>query len=191
MKRQFVAGLMLAAAVALGGTGCSDRASSPLAPTVEPRADFQGWGHYSLLRHADHPYKQTGSAWVGSWGGMVLVDDNLLVVPPVAVKQYTKFTLTVSTQPYLSSELTAVTASGQSITQFPKPLYLVMSYRYVEASLGDPTKLVMLWVVNGPNGQLVPQATTVNTRSKTITAKITHFSEYSPGLDPANCNDCN
>jgi hypothetical protein len=41
----------------------------------------------------------------------------------------------------------------------------------------------MLWVVNGPDGQLVPQATSVNSRFQTITAKILHFSEYSPGLD--------
>ena len=103
-------------------------------------------------------------------------------VPLGAVSQDTRFTLRIRNSPYLAAVLTAVQVSdGTLITTFGAPLTLKLSYAKSITPIPDPQLLNIYWVDSGRI--LGVQKTIVDRRGQALYTSLSHFSEYSPGLD--------
>lgn len=122
------------------------------------------------------------SVVLGRNGGRLGVGANQLTVPLGAVPEDTRFTLTIKNSPYLAAVLSAVQVSdGESVTTFTVPLTLKLSYAKSVTPIPDPRFLEIYWVDNGRI--LGVQKTVVDKKGRSLYTGLTHFSEYSPGLD--------
>lgn len=164
----------------------STASQSVLAPKVQaiaPQADGVSANGFILLT-TDVGWEDgeiTRTALIDQSGGKLNFQASSLVVPPNAVAGPTQFTVTFRNTPYMRAEPTAVDANGQLIRTFPVPLTLTLSYARSKTPIPDVSRLVVLWVDNGV--VLEKQVSSVDVQGKKVIARITHFSEYSPGLD--------
>jgi hypothetical protein len=184
--------LSVIAALAITATFACDRTSSVTAPatdaTARPNLDlsvtgYRAPGGYTLLAGSPADAVRSQSAVVGPQGGFIAVGANYLLVPPGAVTEPVVISVAVSGQPYISVNLQARTVvSREPVTQFARALTLRVSYATSQTPIPDPGHLKVFWVADGV--VLGAQPTTVDTRTRALYAQLTHFSDYSPGLDP-------
>jgi hypothetical protein len=118
---------------------------------------------------------------IGISGGKLTVGGNTLVVPSGAVTLPTLFTMVQLPTPYIRADLTAITSTLLGLLNigekgFAKPVTLTLSYRNA-IGVTDPTRLrIAEMKANGEIGVVLP--TTVNATTKTVTAKLPHFSSW-------------
>ncbi len=127
---------------------------------------------------------ETQTVLIGQYGGKINFNASALSVPPGAVGEDCYFTFTLKSTPYIAADLTAVKVSdGTPVTTFSAPLTLKLSYSKAITPVPDPRLLKVYWVRDGV--VLGVQPTVLDRKGQTLYATLTHFSEYSPGLDGA------
>ncbi len=157
---------------------------SVVAPrAVETTAYSTGSGVVLLLGDpAAKDEKQTEV--IGQYGGRISFNASALTVPPRAVSEDVVFTFTLQNAPYLAADLSAVTVTeGTPVTTFGMALTLKLNYSKSPTPIPDPQQLRVYWVDKGTI--LGVQKTSVDKKGQNVYAQLTHFSEYSPGLDAA------
>jgi hypothetical protein len=138
--------------------------------------------------------EQATAAVVDQGGYTIRFNGGSLTVPAGAVSAPTVFNVVLRTHPYIAADLTASTLFGRSVSTFPVPLTLTLSYASAGQTVVDPSHISIFWMQNGLLVEREP--TTANAAARTVSASITHFSEYSPGVDvqcdpdPASLNPC-
>jgi hypothetical protein len=206
MRQRWLSLVAVMAGVALASAGCDRPSSSITGPTVAgPQFSYisggfttngavllVGGGTTTLMMAQT---AQLGSAVIGIYGGKINSGATSLSIPAGAVKGATRFTLALRSQPYIAAVLSATdVTTGAVVRTFPVPLTLTLSYAGSKTAVPDPTKLRIYYVVNG----VVVEALPVNpdVKGKKLITSVTHFSEYSPGVDvqcdpdPASLNPC-
>jgi hypothetical protein len=120
----------------------------------------------------------TTVAVVGRNGGTITNGANTLVVPSYAVLEDTEFTFTMVGDGTLHTALTARSvATGLPVTTFARSLMLRMSY--ANATVADPSQLVIAWMIDGTaDGLKQKQTSWVTTYTKMVNAYLNHFSDY-------------
>ncbi len=127
---------------------------------------------------------ETQTQVIGRYGGKISFNASGLTVPPKAVTEDVVFTFTLQSSPYLAAKLSATKVSdGTPVTTFGTPLTLKLNYSKTPTPIPDPQLLKVYWVDQGTI--LGVQKTTVDKKGQNVYASLTHFSEYSPGLDAA------
>ncbi len=177
--------------VAMLGLAACERPyeGGPLAPTstIAPRASALSYTSYkagsvTLLVGDPSVSDESQSVVLSPNGGRLGVGASQLTVPYGAVSQDTRFTLKIKNSPYLAAVLTAVRVSdGTLVTTFDVPLTLKLSYAKTITPIPDPKLLNIYWVDSGRI--LGVQETVVDKKGQALYTSLSHFSEYSPGLD--------
>ena len=131
---------------------------------------------------------RTNSAIIGPEGGSVYLDLHYLYVPAGAVRQPTKFTMSLHPDFRMGASLTATSATRDGVVTgsendigklgFRKSVYLTFSYKYATDTPANPGSNIKVVEVL-PDGKLIPQPTYVNTFFQTATGTLKHFSDYS------------
>ncbi len=168
----------------VAAAACDSPKSTATRSVLGPRFDASSAGSFTFLT-SDATGDQTKTATIDQRGGAIRFQGSVLVVPPNAVPGPTSFTFRLHVQPVMGAELTAVDASGQKVTVFPVPLTLTLSYARAKNQIPDPSKLVIVWVENGTVLGVLPS--TPDVQGKKVTAQVTHFSDWQPGI-PGPCD---
>jgi hypothetical protein len=151
---------------------------------------------YKLLEGQINTQTQSASQWIGPLGGTVLIvgtglnqlpTAHTLVVPPLAVLQNTKFTMTLSGGNYVSVRLKAERYNlfGQLINVgaqgFNLPVLLTLSNANA-TNLSNPLRAVILYdPENGSSMQLVPSVAIGG--QLLVVGTLNHFSKYCAAED--------
>ena len=172
---------MTFALVLAGGLSACDSATAPEPPVVD-RAMSYSWGSTPATTNSP---SETASvtAVVGPAGGIVRNGDHQLWVPALAVAEPTAITFTMVGGNNVHADLSAVRVSdGAAVSNFPRALTLRLSYRNVTVS--NPYRLSVAYLVDGTvDGGLEKQASVVSIASQTVSAAVTHFSQYVMAID--------
>ena len=141
------AGVLVACSDAPSGpTGGPAGQRSPL--MVSARRSAAAGGPMFLACPSSAPV--AGSAVIGPEGGMLGVAGNALLVPPHAVPQPTRFTLTVPASPVVQLQ---IAAEGYTSYRFRHPVAVWVSYaRCTDAEL--PASSLTAWWVEGSAGMM-------------------------------------
>jgi hypothetical protein len=171
---------------------CADNRdpSSPEIPvTVQPQNGLLGGllgavgsllsGVLNILGGAD----ANGSAvyaWIGSDGGTIKTAAYTVVVPRGAVSKSTKFSLTPTNTGMYVTDLKAEQQGLLGLVSvgekgFAKPIQYTVSYAKATGSF-DPKKLVIVYLRSDGKAEIT--ATTIDTKTKTVTGSLQHFSKY-------------
>jgi hypothetical protein len=161
---------LLSIAAALIGValvlGCTDAATAPSQPEfavaiAKPPA---------FTRCPARPYAAS-SAWIGPRGGKLRAGGHELSVPAGALS-----TLTLITMEAPSGSIGRVTFGPEGLTFNPKyPAHLVMSYR--DCSIQPGTEQEVAYVSDALK-VLETQPSNNDPVTRTVDAKLTHFSDY-------------
>ena len=123
---------------------------------------------------------------IGIKGGEITVLSHTLAVPRGAVLEPTAFRMRVAPTVRVEVELTAVIEKAGSVIDvgsdgFEKPVSLSLSYARA-TNVKDPSRLkIVLLNDDGSIKEVLPS--TVDTKKKTVTAKLPHFSRYAMACD--------
>ncbi|HSL70821.1 MAG TPA: hypothetical protein VK864_11310 [Longimicrobiales bacterium] len=181
MFKRPVLKLMTFALVLAGGLSACDSATAPEQPVAD-RAMSYSWGSTPATTNSP---SETASvtAVVGPAGGIVRNGDHQLWVPALAVAEPTAITFTMVGGNNVHADLSAVRVSdGAAVSNFPRALTLRLSYRNVTVS--NPYRLSVAYLVDGTvDGELEKQASVVSIASQTVSAAVTHFSQYVMAID--------
>ncbi|HEX6693403.1 MAG TPA: hypothetical protein VF035_01745 [Longimicrobiales bacterium] len=118
---------------------------------------------------------------IGIKGGLLEVLDHTLTVPKGAVTQPTLFTMRVAPTTRVEVELKAELETKDGLIDvgsqgFLKPVELELSYAHA-TNVRYPSRLkIALLNDDGTIKEILPS--TVDTKQKTVTAKLPHFSRY-------------
>jgi len=178
MARQRISLFALLAFVGLTAA-CEGPTTTATRSVLAPRASTSASGGYMLFT-SDAAGDQTKTALIDEHGGSIRFQGSALIVPAGAVSAPTRFTFRLHTQPYMGADLSAVDLNGEAVVTFPLPLTLTISYARARTQIPDPSKIVMLWVENGVVLDQLPS--TPDVQGKKVTAQVTHFSDYTPGV---------
>lgn len=177
MRHKLSSMLTLAALAMIGLAGC-ENVSQPLGPEpVGPSLSLEtpGASTWTVLSDVERP----GGVrrLIGPEGGELRLGSQRLIVPAGAVDGITLFTMKKADS-QLRVTLSASRASYNDIgaAGFAKPLDLIFSYRNQPNLAEDPATLKIIWI--RPDGGIEVQPTTVDADTKTVTGKISHFSDY-------------
>lgn len=187
MTRRWLS-LVAILAIVTASAACDGPRNAPTSSVVAPRAEVVTSNGYTLFT-TDVGWEDgeiTRSAVIDQNGGKVSFQASSLVVPAGAVTGPTTFRVTFYNAPYMRAQMTAQAADGSLVTTFPVPLTLTLSYARSKTPIPDPSRIAIFWVDNGV--VLETQASSVDVQGKKVIARITHFSEYSPGLEPVDSN---
>ena len=112
---------------------------------------------------------------IGLDGGLLTLKGHALLVPAGAVTEPTTFSMELLESRYVMVDLTA-TVRGEDVGEdgFEKPVTISLSYD--KLYIRDPSKLFILRY--NENGQHEKLPSVVDTRKKTVSAKLDHFSKY-------------
>ena len=112
---------------------------------------------------------------IGLDGGLLSLGDHSLLVPRGAVEQPTTFSMELLKSEYVMVDLTA-TRRGVDVGEqgFDKPVTVTLSYDGLR--IKDPSKLFILRV--NENGQHEKLPSVVDSRKRTVSARLDHFSKY-------------
>lgn len=112
---------------------------------------------------------------IGLEGGLLNLGNHALLVPAGAVKEPTTFSMELLKSEYVMVDLTAKRRGVDVGEQgFEKPVTITLSYD--KLNVRDPSKLFILRY--NENGQHEKLPSVVNTRAKTVSAQLDHFSKY-------------
>lgn len=138
----------------------------------------------SLLWWLIRTVQQTLALLLDSDGGLLSILSHSLFVPQDAVSEPTLFSMTVIQSGYVEVELTATPKSllsrlffwrAPEPVKFDVPVDLSLSYARA-TNVTDPSRLKILRV--NPDGRHEIMPSTVDPETKTVTAKLDHFSRY-------------
>jgi len=180
-------GLLLALSIV--GVAACDRpwdgassAPSVVAPRAVEEAAYRTGSGVTLVLGDAAAGTQTQTIELSKNGGKLTIGPNSLTIPFKAVGEDVRWTFTLKSLPYLAADLHAVRVSdGTAITTFDAPLTLRLSYAKSPTPIPNPRLLSIYWVDGG--NVLGVQKTSVDRKGQTVYTTLTHFSEYSPGLD--------
>ena len=182
-----LSGLLLALSI-VGVAACqrpwdgASSATSVVAPRAAQEAAYRTGSGVTLLLGEAAEGIETQTIVLSENGGKLTLGPNSLTIPFKAVDEDVRWTFTLKSLPYLAADLHAVRVSdGTPITTFNAPLALRLSYARSPTPIPDPRLLSIYWVDGGT--VLGVQKTSVDRKGQTVYTTLTHFSEYSPGLD--------
>ncbi len=192
MERRWLQ-VLTVVAIAAGAAACSDR-SAPVGPartpsaanTLSPRLHSSGGNYYAggWQFLGGHGTTQTKLAILDEHGGRITVAGSTLEVPARALSGSTLLTFTLQSQPFIQAKLYALSLEGRTrgtlVTTFPVALKLTLSY--ADAQVTNPAQMKLAWLENSVLLGLVPSS--INLQTKTLSASLTHFSEWSPVIQP-------
>ena len=186
--RHMIRSVVPSAALIWALAGCGDSATAPTeaAPTVAPNLDYSyTWGTYTLVRTSFTSFEVSNSALIGPTGGRLMLGLHSLVVPPGAVNNWTRFTMTTGYGNHVVVDLKAVDLrTGAAVTKFPVMLQLRLSYLLLLVPRTEIHRLQVLWAKDDRlNGELVPVPTTVSPNQYYMTGWIDHFSKFLVGMN--------
>jgi hypothetical protein len=175
---------LLAITAVLGCAPDSSRdAVSPTETHVEAVNGAAAGSSVDFVRITETP--QVGlplnvSAVIGLLGGVLNLGGHSLVVPYGAVSLPSLFTMTRTSNTYVEVDLMSVRQLlGQILNigelGFNKPVTVKLSYARAN-NVTDPSRLKIMRLL--PNGGYEILPSTVDTRTKTVSAKLDHFSRY-------------
>ncbi len=122
-------------------------------------------------------------AIVGPAGGTITAGDHWLVIPRDAVLENTEFRMEAFGGTNILVDLSARTVgSGAVVSSFPVPLTLRLSYRDISKNV-DARRLRNVYLYLDSPDYLVPLLQTRNTKTKTISSPILHFSKYGMAIE--------
>ena len=122
-------------------------------------------------------------AIVGPDGGTMVAGNHTLDIPRNAVSEATEFTMSVQSGHQIVVDLSARSVvSGDSVTQFPVPLALSLSYKGLIRN-SDAKRLRNVYLVEDSPSLLLPLFTTVDKRNKILSSPIWHFSLYGMAME--------
>lgn len=112
---------------------------------------------------------------IGLDGGLLSLGNHSLLVPAGAVTQPTTFSMELLKSEYVMVDLTA-TRRGVDVGEegFDKPVTVTLSYEGLR--IKDPSKLFILRM--NENGEHEKLPSVVDTRKRTVSAALDHFSKY-------------
>jgi hypothetical protein len=112
---------------------------------------------------------------IGLDGGLLTLGSHSLLVPAGAVTEPTTFSMELLKSQYVMVDLTAM-RRGEDVGEkgFDKPVTVTLSYEGLRIS--DPSKLFILRI--NENGQHEKLPSVVDSRKKTVSAELDHFSKY-------------
>ena len=165
---------LLLAAAALAVAACSDRSSSPLAPSAAPSYALGGSIDVSgLLTYAGTPdltgTRHAEKRIVASQGGFVELNGFRVDIPAGALPRDTTVTIDLPTDAVLAKRVLA--EFGPHGVQFSQPVTL--TFPLVGVSLGGPVE-----VARWEDGQWVGLGGSVNALGTRLTGTTPHFSYY-------------
>ncbi|HEY0674195.1 MAG TPA: hypothetical protein VGD27_18110 [Longimicrobiales bacterium] len=187
--RRFAPALFVLAAL----TSCSD--TSPSAPTLTEPQHLLFWssdgesttakassGEYTFIRERS-PFDLGGttiSAIIGVAGGTLTLGGHQLIVPRGAVTVPTLFTISLPLDPYVNVDLLATVQTLFGIVNigergFKVPVMLGLTYSRA-TNVTDPSRLIVVHVPN--RGPVEPLPSEVNQETRTVWARLPHFSKY-------------
>lgn len=172
---------MLVAAGLISFAGCEAVSNEQLfAPTASVN---QNAAEIATTRSLAGATKR--SATIGAEGGSVSVNGHTLIVPANAVSSPTVFSMQVVEARAVHVKLRAVRVSdGAAVTQFPiAPVQLTLDARDVDAT--DLSGLKVVYLVDGTydGNREILQNSAVDVMRRTVSAHLSHFSDYSAVLD--------
>ena len=122
------------------------------------------------------------SKLIGLNGGTITVAGITLTVPKGAITVPTLFTVAALPTSVIDASLTATTTNLLGLVTdvgsigFKKPVTITMSYARA-TNVKDPSKLFLVYY-DYANNKLVKLPSVVDTRNKTVSAQVDHFSKY-------------
>ncbi len=166
---------------------------SPLAPSaVQPQAGLISDALTLLKAPPASSYKLITepallgdldlSKLIGINGGTISIAGITLTVPKGAITIPTLFTVAALPTGVIDASLTATTTNLLGLLTdvgsigFKKPVTITMSYARA-TNVKDPSKLFLVYYDYSKN-KLVPLKSTVDTRNRTVSAQVDHFSKY-------------
>ncbi|NLG61075.1 MAG: hypothetical protein GX539_02435 [Candidatus Cloacimonetes bacterium] len=189
-----IAALALAATV-MAGVSCGREVAAPQLEPAPTETELLGLGgllggllgpsqigEYTLVQERlALPLDLDISKIIGINGGSISLLGHTITVPAGAVDRPVLFTLILARPGYVEVELDATISGllGRIIDVggkgFDKPVSLTLTYSRA-TNVSDPSRLVILRRL--PGGAIEEVPSTVDTRTKTVTAKLDHFSRY-------------
>lgn len=122
-------------------------------------------------------------AVVGVNGGTISTGEHLLEIPRGAVSEDTEFSMEVKGGSKLLVDLSARrVSSGETVSAFPVPLTLTLSYRGFYTGK-DVKRLRNVYLYLDSPSYLVPLISRLDRRSKTLASPIWHFSLYGMAIE--------
>ena len=138
---------------------------------------------------------------IGPAGGMLRSAGHVLYVPEGAVAQPTKFKITASKTPvdatvspdsqevFVQVQLKAYTvdAAGNALVDvgalgFLKPVYLGLSYSWVQDVVTDPSRAAVLWMKSATEVEET-RTFSVDYNGKWVVSELNHFSIYTMAIE--------
>jgi len=115
--------------------------------------------------------KTTSKSITTTSGGTVTVNDFSISIPPGAVSSEKNISINCNSDEYLQADF------GPDGTQFNLPATLAISYANADMTGITPVNLSISWF--DPNqGKWIDLGGTVNTKAKTVSVQVWHFTEY-------------
>lgn len=111
------------------------------------------------------------SLWIKrTYGGLIAFCGHSIKVPKYATKQDAEFSINISPNDYITVDFGPDGWFDQDVT-------VTISYAEADLSSIDPTKLTLAWYDESA-GQWIDHGGTVDLIKKTVTAKTSHFTQY-------------
>lgn len=170
-KVRLLAGIVMLFAAVFLSAGCSESPLDPnqsasTQPTLLQRASRSSDG--ASMAPVNLHIANTISA---TTGGVLTLLDVVLVVPPGAVDNDTTFSIDIPDDEIFFNEF------GADGLVFNVPVTVTMSYRDADLIGVDESTIRIGWL-NEATGQFENVDCEVNRLTKTVTAKLNHFSAY-------------
>jgi hypothetical protein len=171
--------LIIAAFALTGVAGCDRASSDELTGVQAPASDFLVWTWSGTpVTTTTAVETSTVTAVIGTQGGRVTNGPHSLTVPRGAVSGPTEFTFTVVGGNFIHTDFSAKkVANGAKVSTFSTPLQLKLSY--ANANVSSPFSLGVAYLVDDTvDGRKERVVSYVSTYTKTVTAFLTHFSQF-------------
>jgi hypothetical protein len=144
-------------------------ADANTAPSSETRIERSSPLNLASMEAGDLSYSQLVPAGAG---GTLYFDEFEFYVPPGSLSQNTVISITVTSDGYLQMDF------GPDGTQFNPPATMTVSYAAANLKGLKPSNLSISWFDTAAK-QWINIGGTVDQSAKTVSAPISHFTEYS------------
>lgn len=171
---------LIGAVILSVAAGCDPAPRQSADPPTAPTLDLTASDYYFIEgRIPSHIGDLDVSQLIGADGGSLHLAGHSITVPAGAVAEPTVFSMTLLTNGYVQVELEAISAgllSDVGAGGFNgKTVALSLTYAWA-SNVSDPADLVILRMHE--DGRVEPLPTTVDSKGKTVTAQLDHFSRY-------------
>jgi hypothetical protein len=188
-KRAFFKLLSLVTLLSAGLFAGCERAGAPtdIEAPVPVRPSYTLAGAWNPLTLSAPVTDTTVKVVIGRNGGMIRVRDHVLSVSANAVSENTEFSFRVVGGNTIWVDLTARRVrDGVAVTRFSRTLLLQLSYK--GATVAPTSRVFIGYLTEGKRSGLPVNVvenllTSISLYTETVSALLTHFSEYEIGLD--------